>query len=547
MPAPNATQQITEIPLVLASGNRFGRYPKISAEQTFNMLVSDSWLVPYAGYKNVATQSPNAKGRAIYQSHTDNAIYAVWGSGLYRIGNNFIPSPVGVLQTSEGDVYITENNNGQIAVTDYQRLYVYNYTMPGSVLQVSVLPSEPLGPNNFLVYFDNPGYISFQNGRLIIADVGTQQWYLSVPNQATSYYDPISMTTKWAWPNTSSYVGALQSKPDTIQACVPVPGGGNNLLVFGHNVIELWQDVGNALFPYQRQSTFNVDYGCLNASSIAALETHVVWLAANEQSGATLMVYQGNQVKSITTDGMDFKLAEITNPTNCTGFLFRQDGHLIYQFTFPEDNLSYIYDFETSMFFTVTDENLNYHIARNVVFYNNYYYFVSLNGGNLYEFGTQYTDFQYTDTRTEEIPRIRICPPFRLPTQRMFIIKSVGFTIENGQPNTIKTIEYTTPVQLVTQDGNPLITQDGNNLVTQNPQIDNVVQIASEAVDLSISRDGAENFGTSMRLNMNASGNRRSRFIFQRLGQANDCTMQFQFWGFGRFVVSPAAIMEIYQ
>ena len=128
----------------------------------------------------------------------------------------------------------------------------------------------------------------------------------------------------------------------------------------------------------------------------------------------------------------------------------------------------------------------------------------------------------------------------------MFIIKSVGFTIENGQPNTIKTIEYTTPIQFVTQDGQKLITQDGNFLISQNPQVNNIVELASEAVDLSISRNGAESFGSSLRLNMNASGDRRSRFIFQRLGQANDCTVQLQFWGFGRFVVTDG-VMEIYQ
>ena len=30
-------------------------------------------------------------------------------------------------------------------------------------------------------------------------------------------------------------------KPDYIQAAVPLPGGGNNLLVFGRNGTELWQ------------------------------------------------------------------------------------------------------------------------------------------------------------------------------------------------------------------------------------------------------------------------------------------------------------------
>lgn len=538
MPAPNSRQQIQQQVLDIASGNRFGRYKKIDASQTFNMIVSDDWLVPYAGYKNILSQSTDSVGRAIYASHTADSIFIVLGSNAYRVDKDLNCDFIGSLSSSSGDVFVSENNNKQVVFTDYQHMYVYDYNTPLGTWKIS--------GTDFSVPFDSPGYVSFQNGRLIVIDSGTQQWYLSFYNQASTYVDSISGDTVSAWSNTARYVGPFQTKPDTIQAAVPLPGGGNNILIFGRNVIELWQDVGNALFPYQRQSTFNVDYGCLNSSSIAALENSVMWLAANEQAGATVMIYQGGEVRSISTDGMDFQLSDLTNPSNCTGFLFRQDGHLLYQFTFPDDNLSYIYDLETKLFFTVTDENLNYHIARNVVFFNNFYYFVSLKGGNLYEFGTQYTDFQYRADRIEEIPRIRICSPFRLPDQRMFIIKSINFTMENGQPNEIMKTEYTEEVQLATQDGAVLTSQDGKIFISQNNQVNTVVQLASEAIDLSISRDGGESFGGSLRLNMNPSGKRRSRIIFQRLGQANDCTVQLRFCGFGRFVISSGQL-EWYQ
>ena len=101
------------------------------------------------------------------------------------------------------------------------------------------------------------------------------------------------------------------------------------------------------------------------------------------------------------------------------------------------------------MFFNVSDEKLNYHIARQVVLFGNDYYFVSLNGGNIYRFGTQYTDAVYVNDGVltqKEIPRIRITPPVRLPSQRYFIAKSLGFTIENGQKN-IKTL---IPIQSAT-------------------------------------------------------------------------------------------------
>lgn len=532
-PAPQAKVNPQLIPLKLAGGNSFGRYNKISDSQTWNMIVSDNALVDYAGYQNLYA-SPlvaGAVGRGIYSSNNGHIMIVVIGSAVYSISQTLTPTFIGNLQTSQGDVFISENNASQIAIADQSFLYVYNYKTPTTplLLQSIGAPLPPAMPpaGRFFAPFITPGYVSFQNGRLIVADLNSQNWWLSGINNAL----------QWDLNDTSNkaYQGSITVKPDTIQAAVPIPGAGNVIAIFGHTVMEMWQDVGNAVFPYQRASTYNVDYGCLNASSIAALDTNIVWVSANEQGGATLMRIggAGAREESISTDGIDFKLANINNPTNCTGFLFRQDGHLIYQFTFPADNVSYIYDFDTKTFYTVSDENQNYHIARNVVFFNNDYYFVSLNDGNVYTFGTQFSNLQYSATNIQQMPRIRIMPPIRLASQRMFICKTVGFTIENGQPNSPQI--STGPIYLITQDGQLLTTQDGSDLIIQSmsSQIDDAT---TECIDLRVSRDGGETFSSAIRYYMNPTGQRKSRLIWWRLGQANDLTIQVQFIGFQRFV-----------
>lgn len=528
-PAPKRNVEPQEIPIKIVGGCEFGRYNKINFSQTWNMIVSDSALVDYAGFQNLFDLPLvlGGVGRGIYKSHNADLMFVVIGSTFYSI--NIVngvgePAPHGTLTTSSGDVFISENNNNEIAITDEKNLYVYNF-VANTFKQSGV---------DFTVGFKTPGYISFQLGRLIVADLGTTNFYLSGINAATQW--DIAFTSNKA------YIGAIGVKPDTIQACVPVPGGGNNLAVFGNTVMELWQYTANAVFPYQRASTFNIDYGCLNASSIAALDSYIVWASANEQGGATIMKFNGGREESISTDGIDFLLANISDPTNCTGFLFRQDGHLLYQFTFPTDNISLVYDFDTKLFFYVSDENQNYHPARNVVFFQNDYYFVSLNDGNVYTFGTQFTNLQYAANNVQQMYRNRICPPVRLPSQRMFIAKSLGFTVENGQPNA--PIQSFTSSFLITQDGNPLITQDGDYLQSQ-PDYVTLDGLYNEAIDLSISRDGAESFGNSVRQYMSPTGNRKSRMIFQRLGQANDFTPQISPVGFGRFVLFDG-IIEAY-
>lgn len=519
MPAPKLTQQIEEFQVNLVGGSSFGRYPKISNAQTWNMIVSDGFIVPYAGYKSVITTSSQAPGRGIHTSTRGNFMLAVVGDVVYRISTGLVATQISTLLTTSGDVYISENNNSQLCITDGSYVYVYDYANNTFVQLTSV--QFP---------YQNPGYVSFQNGRLIIACLNTSVWVLSALNDATD------------WISSAAYQGALELKPDYVQAALPIPGSGNNLFVFGNTVAEQWQDVGNALFPYQRASTFNVDYGCLNAASIAYLNNYVVWLAINEQSGPVIMVATGNSIKAITTDGIDFKLGNLSEPTNCTAFLFQQDGHLIYQFTFITDNLSYAYDFETGLFFNISDPDLNYHPAREVVYFNNQYFFVSLNGGNIYLFDTVLPHVTYADGTIDEIPRIRITPPLRRPDQRYFIVKSLGFTIENGQPNTFTAVtsqQGQEGISLAAENGFELTTENGLLIDTQvNNSSTTTSYISSARVDLTTSRDGAENFGSSISIDMNPTGVRKSRFIFQRLGQANDITFQLRFHGFERFVVT---------
>jgi hypothetical protein len=518
--------EIKHIPFNIVCSTKFGRYPKISVEQAFNFIQSDGFMVPFAGYANKLVLQAGARGRDIYSSSRGNIMLAVESNNVYVINFGISKEFVGSLATSSGDVFIAENNAGQIAITDRVNIYIYNYLTGG----FTEIAGSTLG---FV-----PGYITFQDSRLIIAAIGTDTWRLSGLNDATS------------WPNDAQHVGTLQTKPDTVIGVLRFPGRGNLLFVFGHTVTEPWHDEGAALFPYVRDTSFNVDYGCLNANTIAENENICVWLAANEQSGPAIMYSDGSMIKKISTDGIDFKFSQLTAPQDSYGFLFRQDGHQLYMLTFTTDNLSYVYDFNTQKFFTVTDENLNHHIAKRVVFFNNKYYFISFNDGNLYEFGTQYTNFQYSPSDIVEIPRILFLPPLRLPSSRWYIPRSMSFLIENGQPNNIiKTEHFNQPFignEITTQNNIIITTQNGIPICMQPNFNRTIVYDASEAVDLSLSRDGGETFGSSWRQNMNPTAIRKSKFQYQRLGIINDLSFQLRFWGFQRFIVGNGEV-EMYE
>lgn len=538
--AKDSARRYKDLPLKMVGGTRFGRYPKISQEQTWNMIISDGFMTPFAGYKNVLSISPKGQGRGIYASTKNNRMFAVIDANVYIItpSLNYMVASGTLATTSGNNVFIAENNNGVVLFSDYEYLYTYTYAT-NTLAQISDIKS----------IITSPGYITFQNGRFIVPDTSTNLWYIS--NVGGTRFQA-----------TSQFQGALQTKPDTCQACVRFPGKGNLILILGNVVTEQWQDIGAQLFPYQRTQYSNIDYGCINPASIDQNENIVCWVAGNEKSGPFILFTDGNNIKRISNDGIDFQLANLTDPTNVYGYLFRQDGHLIYVATWPTDNISYAYDFNTQEFSTLSSEQMGAYIAKDVCYFDGNYYFVSIIDGNLYQMGSDLYTYDYGNGNLFEIPRIRIPPPIRLPDQSRFITGYAGFTIEQGQfsfdhRKTISLIGTEKIYPITTQGGQPYL----KSISQPNPPNNTQYNLNGSSqylglgfnfrqniprIDLSLSKDGGVNYGSDVSIPMHPQGKRQNRLIWWRLGSANDLYLQYKFYGMNRFTFTDG-ICGIYQ
>lgn len=503
----------TDVPLQIVGSTKFGRYPKISQEQTWNMLISDEWLVPFAGYNQVQSIDDNGAGRAIFTDDKTQQLFVVVNDQVYYLDAGLSRILIGTMQTSLGDVFIAANNVGQVAFSDQKDIWIYE---PGHV------PAFYKATTSGLILDFKPGYITYQNGRILAADLENNEWRLSDVDNAANF------------PNDAQHVGKLETKNDNVQAVVRVPGKGNQILVFGRTVTEPWYDVGAQLFPYQRSTNTNIDYGCLNPATIASTDKFVVWLGFNEKSGATIMMSDGGDSKQISNDGINFQLAQLTDPSNSFGYMFRQDGHVLYVLTFPDDNVSYMYDFNTQLFFNVSAPDLTAHIAKHIAFFNNTYYFISFIDGDLYELSSE-----FSLGNGQEIPRIRVCPPIRLPDQSRFVLANLGFTMEMGH---IIFDDRNTRIWLMTEDYQYIMTEDELFGLGGGQDYHNL----APRVDLALSKDGAVSFGAAYSRNLNALGRRPNRCMWWQLGMANDVTPQFRFYGTGRFVATNG-LASIYQ
>lgn len=518
MPVSKAQQ----VPVNVVGSSTFGRYPKISLELTYNMFISDDWLVNYAGFQKVVIILPNGEGRALFHSVRGQFLIAVVSSAVYKLQANLAPQFIGTLETTSGEVFIDENLSSQICIVDGQAAYIYNYISNTLTVQTLTFLGNPIIPS----------YVSYHNTFFLIGSstisINSQNWYAFQMASPTT----ISLNTQFS----------LQTKPDSAIAVKRVPGKGNNVLVFGTTVAEVWTQIGG-IENYRRVQSFNIDSGVVSVSTIAANDQFVVWLGQNENNSPVIFVSDGASIREISTDGIDHVLGNLKHPDKSTAFFFKEDGHLFYQLTFfdPADNLSLFYDFTTEKFFHVCDQNVNFHPARQAVYFNKKTYFVSLNDASIYQMATEFLTYNYNlspFTLGDEIPRVRICKSIRLDNSATFRVEQFTFWIEQGVTTTYLMAPSSAICDglLITESGDHfIITEQGDFILAEFGECVSIVDIPR--VDMSISKDGNQSFSNIVGKQLNPAGIYRNQIRWHRMGQANEFTIQLRFWGFQRFVV----------
>lgn len=527
------------------------------------MMISQDWLVNYAGYKKALTLTSSRRGRGLFRSVRSNVIVAVVATGVFVIdpvlGVTQVTTP-DTLETEIGEVFMDENLNSQVAIVDGLNVYILNLTKPYTLTKQTggVLDGDP--PQLI------PNYVDFHDTFFLIGNrealidgqpnANSSQWFAYSYASATT----ISMTTQLA----------LQTKPDSAIAIKSIPSQANNVLVFGTTVCEIHTNVGGTQ-NYRRQSTVNVDFGCRSVNTIASSDKYIVWLGVNEDNNPVIMAFQGQSAQPISTDGINVVLESIKFPGQSTAYFTRHYGHLVYVLTFSNalDNLTLAYDFDTQKFFHLSDQYQNHHPAIDTVYFNDKVYFLS-ERGELYETSTNITVIdenevtpnyvQYDTSLIYEIPRIRISECIRKADSGRFIVNSFTFTMEQGND------PFVTDLSIMSGLQNPIITEDAFTP----PNVDvysqgNVVLVAEHntgsqttsdvapylapatlvyipRVDVTISKDSGITFGSTVSHNLNPIGKRQNIITFGNMGRANDLTICLKFLGRSSFTVSNGSI-----
>jgi len=565
-----------QAPLDIVGSSAFGRWPVVNNERTLNMFTADGFSMNFAGYKFRTALLEN--GRGFFASKRANLMFAVSARNIYKITAGLQPILVGSIQTDNTDVSIDEDLSNNIAFCDGVALYIYNY-VSGLYYVAGSFVSDV---GKVIAQLDfTPNYVKFHDGRFICTSAmsggnAVGQWRLS----KTKLSDAVSYVI---FPSDAQHQGGFQTKPDLPVAVLRLPGREAQIIIMGSQVTETWTDLGKALFPYQRNSTFDIDFGGFPAT-ISDLGNYVVWLAFNEKSGPFIAYTTGEDIKKVSTNGIDSLFERIKNPELSYGFTFLISGHIFYVLTFygAQDNISLAYDLNEDKFYDLTNEKGDFFIAKKVVLFNGKYYFISIVDGNIYEMNSYFTTYEYQPTPTNpgiyNIPRGRTCKTLRMKGGIGKVFNDLSFILEQGidenytgTDNFVASLSldqggaaYTVATVLIEGDGQgayatatitggiitgvTLVDQgvgyswatasiigDGSGaFVSTSIQISNYIP----RVDLSISLDGGYTWSSYVPMEMQKLGTYRNRFYFNGLGYGNEITPKFLYHVNSRFVCS---------
>ena len=234
------------------------------------------------------------------------AMWVVSGTTLYHVSTGKVAAEIGEVA---GIGYCNMIDNGtQVAITTNDLAYCATAT------SITALPEAALNG------------AAYQDGYGIFTQRGTQNFWLSG-------LDDLSTISGLDF----STADAL---PDYVVGCV---SDHRELWLFKEHSIEIWQNTGDAAFPFQRAGGGFIERGCGSGQSIVKADNAVYWLGDDGR------VYRASSYspERISTTEIELLIESAADSTTGAGFIYEQSGHIHYVLNFSD--LTIVYDLTTGL------------------------------------------------------------------------------------------------------------------------------------------------------------------------------------------------------
>jgi hypothetical protein len=270
------------------------------------------------------------------------------------------------------------------------------------------------------------------------------------------------------------------------------------------------------------------------------------FLAQNRDGLGSVMMVSGTQAVPVSNRALDFQLARYATAghvADCRSFLIKENGLIFYRMNFTLADHTYVYNVtlsspdqeQTKYWHEEETLNGNRHPAQTHAYFNGINYVGNYALPLLYRVSSD----EYTNDG-ELIRRMRITRAFSPPGDQRIRIDRLQIDLLQGNIANLQKVFI--ELDLYTEDGFSLETEDGQlisleqELNTHNPQ--------DLWVFLSISKDGGQTYGHSIRAPMGNIGQRTFRTLWRKLGttdRGQAFVAKFEFFDAVPFIIMGAS------
>lgn len=441
----------------------------INGQQCVNMYMVPSnvnkegaVLVPASGHENPIAFGINDAFRT--QFVFDGNMYSVVSDILYKTDTARVSVVCGTLSTTVGYVGIDANTH-QVVVADGINIYVYDTS-------TAVFTTVPIAG----VF---PGDICSLDGYIITINSGSNDWYISALNNATTW-NPVD-TAQF-----SSKAG------DKLVGCNVLK---RRLYLQGHISTEVWEDAGAADFPFRRDNNFLFEHGIAAPKTVQHGFEMMLYLATNQDGPAGVMLIEGvSNPKKVSDQYVDLFFQNVESLQDSEATLKRENGFIFYQLSFSTDDSTFVYIVNTGKWHTLETIEGHRHIETSHAYFNNKHYIGAFNSPTLYELSYKFITYNGDLIK----PLVQFAPFFDREnggSHRRIMVDRFELECIPGMPDAI----YPNPGKY--------------------PQMQALINFNdAPKVFLSVSRDGGRTFGNRQEATLGELGDYKARTIFRQIG-----------------------------
>jgi len=273
---------------------------------------SPAVLMRVAGNALFATL-PDTPVRGVFR--TQGRLFAVGGGKFCEVLQSGQVNAYGDV-TQFGPVYMASNGI-QVCLSVGGKGYIFD------------LKTNTFSQINAEGFPDQAGALAVIDTYFIVLAGDTNQFFISGPLDGTS----------WS--------GLDFSSDEEPEDAVTLAELHNYLWIFGENTIVIYEDSGDANFPFSRMAGGQIETGCAAPQSVATLDNTLFWLGADERGTAVAYRADGLLPTRISNHGLEERWQSYATVADAISYSEQRKGHAFFVIHFPTADETWAYDAAT--------------------------------------------------------------------------------------------------------------------------------------------------------------------------------------------------------